>query len=143
MGEEIQRVLQYHDQAEELLWTQEIQDAWATSLCLTATIFGFSATIAVLMDTMWVATLHLFLLQTFFRLMHRTQLYLLGAVGRLFRGKKRNPLRDRTDTMEHDAMQLLLGMILCMIVVFLFTTIVVYYAFFTAVYLCVQTVALC
>jgi hypothetical protein len=58
-------------------------------------------------------------------------MYSLAALWRLFRGKKRNVLRQRTDCMEYNSMQLLVGIILFAVTLFLLTTIFVYHVFFT------------
>ena len=94
---------------------------------------------ALLADMAHMLTLHLDVLNTGFRYVYSTELYLLGTSWRLFRGKKLNILRHRTDTMEYDSMQLLLGSILFVMTLFLLTTILVYYAFFTILYLVVGT----
>jgi hypothetical protein len=52
---------------------------------------------------------------------------------KLFRGKKKNVLRDRVDTCDADTNQLLLGTFVFTISVFLFPTFVVYYVFFLLV----------
>jgi len=69
------------------------------------------------------------------------ELYMLATLWRLFRGKKRNILRHRTDTMEYDSMQLLLGTILFAVALFLFTTIFVYHAFFSILHLATVMIA--
>jgi len=58
------------------------------------------------------------------------ELYILEATWRLFRGKKRNVLRqDRTDTLTYDSTQLFLGgSILFAIALFLGSTFFIYYA---------------
>jgi N-acetylglucosaminyl transferase component (Gpi1) len=74
-----------------------------------------------------------------FRHVYRTEFYLLATSWRLFRGKKLNVLRQRTDTMEYDSMQLLMGSILFVASLFLLTTVMVYYTFFTLLNLVVRT----
>lgn len=106
-------------------------------------LFGASGLCCLLLDAWRVSMLHLSLLAQFFALLYRAELYLLAALWRLFRGKKRNYLRQRTDTMEYDAMQLLLGTILFSIVLFLFTTVLVYHVHFATIQLgiaCASTV---
>lgn len=99
-------------------------------VCASAALGG-SSCIALLMDALRLLTLHLYHLSEGFRYVYRTEVYLLGSMWRLFRGKKQNILRERTDSMEYDSMQLLLGSILFTMTLFLLTTILVYYAFFT------------
>jgi len=84
------------------------------------------------MDILRLLTVHLWAVSEGFRyVVYRTELYFLATLWRLFRGKKHNLLRQRTDTMEYDSMQLLLGSILFVVTLFLLTTVLVYYAFFT------------
>jgi len=82
------------------------------------------------MDLWRLENLHLIVMAAAFRKLYQAELYLLSALFRLFRGKKRNILRHRTDSMEYDSMQLLVGTIGFCICVFLWTTILVYYTFF-------------
>lgn len=93
-------------------------------------LFGFSGFLAIFMDLMRYELAHIFLLASCFRNLYRAELYLLSALWRLFRGKKRNVLRKRTDSMQYDAMQLFVGTIVFCICIFLWTTIWVYYTFF-------------
>ncbi|KAG8907971.1 deoxycytidyl transferase, partial [Tulasnella sp. 417] len=57
-------------------------------------------------------------------------LSVFGSLWRLFRGKRRNVLRNRTDSWDYDLDQLLLGTILFTLLAFLFPTVLVYYALF-------------
>ena len=61
------------------------------------------------------------------------QLSILISLFHLFRGKKRNVLRDRIDSCDYDLDQLLLGTIMFTLLAFLFPTVMVFYfAFATA-----------
>jgi N-acetylglucosaminyl transferase component (Gpi1) len=93
---------------------------------------GASGGVAILVDAIHLFTFQLSLLSYCFRKMYRVQLYLLAALWRLLRGKKNNVLRKRTDTMEYDSTQLLLGTILFTIVTTLLSTVFVYHLFFAA-----------
>ena len=66
------------------------------------------------------------------RLAFEFELRFLSALWRLFRGKKRNILRDRVDSMDYDSMQLLVGTICFAVSIFLFTTLGVYFCTFLA-----------
>ena len=110
-----------------------------SALVFTSTALGGSGSLALLMDLLRLLTIHLALLSEGFRYVYSTELYLLGSMWRLFRGKKQNILRERTDTMEYDSMQLLLGSILFVVTLFLLTTILLYYAFFTLLNLVART----
>jgi len=81
------------------------------------------------------AWLHLNFLSCAFKALFKSETYLLSALWRLFRGKKHNILRQRTDTMKYDSTQLLLGTTLFTIVLFMFTTVLVYSFFFV----CLET----
>lgn len=100
--------------------------------------FGFLTMIAFVFDILRMVTVHIYCFVTVFQHIHQWQLYLLSSLWRLFRGKKKNVLRHRTDTMDYDYMQLLLGMILFTAVLFIFTTILVYYMFFTVLNLTIH-----
>jgi len=110
----------------------------AVVFLLTGAIFGGSGLAALLFDVSRVASLHTYIFAACFRKIYRSEVYLLAALWRLFRGKKRNILRHRTDSMNYDSMQLLLGTILFATALFLFTTVLVYHAFFAALNLAVS-----
>jgi hypothetical protein len=95
-----------------------------------STLCGWTTLCALTLDLWRLEMLHLTILAVSFRALYRVELYLLSALWRLFRGKKENVLRHRTDSMQYDAMQLLVGTICFCICIFLFTTILVYYTCF-------------
>ena len=101
-------------------------------------IFGFRVCASVVHDLAKAATGHIQLIYCVFRAIFRTQLLLFSSLWHLFRGKKKNVLRQRSDTLEYDFMQLFLGMILFATCLFLFTTVFVYYFFFSLVQLVVS-----
>jgi phosphatidylinositol glycan class Q protein len=111
-------------------------------LAMTSLVFGSTTLVALLVDAVQVLTLHLTLIHLFFARVHKFQLYMLSSLWKLFRGKKRNPLRQRTDTMEYDSMQLLVGMLAFTFVLFLFTTILVYHVFFGTITFLIQPIGL-
>jgi hypothetical protein len=132
MGSGIRNLL--HHQKSVLfatLWNvQGCQEYLIPIVATLAAVGGWTTFLAVMVDLWRLEFIHLILLAIFFRKLYRAELYLLSALFRLFRGKKRNILRQRTDTMQYDAMQLLVGTIAFCICVFLWTTIMVYYSFF-------------
>jgi len=138
MGREITMLIGIHDSICGMLWSSIPKSFILQVVGVASMVFGFTALIALVHDILILSTLHIAAVATCFRVMHQTQLYLLTSLWRLFRGRKRNILRHRTDTMEYDFMQLLLGMILFTAVLFLFTTILVYYAFFAVLHLAIQ-----
>jgi len=99
-------------------------------LCMGSGLCGFKCFLAIVVDLWRLETLHLWILTRIFRSIYQSELFLLSALFRLFRGKKHNILRQRTDSMQYDAMQLLVGTLGFCICIFLWTTIMVYYAFF-------------
>ena len=140
MGREITVLIGIHDSICDVLWSFISKTFVLQTIGAASILFGFTALIALLHDMLVLATIHIATVATCFRVMHRTQLYLLASLWRLFRGRKKNILRHRTDSMEYDSMQLLVGMFLFTTVLFLFTTILVYYAFFTILYLAIQSI---
>ena len=96
---------------------------------------GASLLAALASDVLELATLHLYILYTAFAALHNRQTSLIGALWRLFRGKKRNILRSRVDNNDYDLTQLLLGTLLFTVVFFLFPTTLVYYLFFSSVWM--------
>jgi phosphatidylinositol glycan class Q protein len=91
---------------------------------------GASGVVAVLVDVSHLCAVQLFSLSYCYRKLYRLELYLLSALWLLLRGKKKNVLRNRSDTMEYDSTQLLLGTILFTIITALLTTVLVYHLFF-------------
>jgi N-acetylglucosaminyl transferase component (Gpi1) len=99
------------------------------------TLLGAAASLAVVHDLIQVISCHLAVFSFAFGEIYRFEVRFLGALWRLFRGKKWNVLRHRTDTMEYDSTQLLLGTILFVVVLFLFTTTLAYNTFFSLLYI--------
>ena len=103
---------------------------------------GVSLLIAAALDILSLLTLHIELLRKVFAFVHRQFLSLLGTLFLLMRGKKRNVLRNRIDSVgfgdspPEALAHLLLGVILFAITFFLFPTAAVYYSFLTSICLC-------
>jgi hypothetical protein len=104
---------------------------------------GASLLLAMASDILELVTLHLYTLYTQFAWLHNQQVRLISSLWRLFRGKKSNILRGRVDSNDYDVAQLLLGTLLFTVVFFLFPTTLVYYAFFSSVWLCILLVRAC
>jgi hypothetical protein len=145
MGNEIRSLIGVHEWCWERLtiYMGAHQSVAAAILFLVSSALGGSGLIALTCDVWRLSTLHLSLLAFGFRRIFAMELYLLSALWRLFRGKKRNVLRQRTDTMEYDSMQLLLGTIMFTIALFMLTTVLVYHAFFAVLNLTAVLVAVC
>jgi hypothetical protein len=107
--------------------------------CCVGVCFGISGILALTIDLVRMLPLHITLLSWFYGSVFKTELYLIRSLWRLSRGKKRNIVRNRTDTMHYDSMQLLLGTILFAVTLFLFTTILIYHATFA----CIHAMVVC
>jgi len=113
------------------IWDPRVcQEYLVPTLATIAALGGWTTFLALLVDLWRLQIIHVTLLAICFRKLYQAELYLLSALFRLFRGKKRNVLRQRTDSMKYDAMQLLVGTIAFCVCVFLWTTVMVYYTFF-------------
>ena len=100
-------------------------------------LLGASTLLSLSSDLLSVLTWHVDLLHTGFSALYRLLLSLLSSLFLLFRGKKRNVLRLRVDSLQPSTPQLLLGALLFAITVALAPTVCVYYAFFSIVRLLV------
>eukprot|EP00943_MAST-04B_sp_MAST-4B-sp1_P003525 g3525.t1 len=98
-------------------------------------IMGSSIVLAVLVDMVHCVTVHILLIYSVFASVHSFTLNVIASLWQLFRGRKRNILRNRVDTLDFSMEQLLLGTILFTILVFLFPTFAVYYVFFLTVWM--------
>jgi hypothetical protein len=132
MGYEIRNFLHYHEQLLlTTFWNPQFGIQYGVPLLAVLTASGgWTMFLAIVVDVWRLENLHLVVMTICFRQLYLAELYLLSALFRLFRGQKRNILRQRTDSMEYDAMQLLVGTIAFCICVLLWTTLMVYYTFF-------------
>ncbi|KAJ3312073.1 phosphatidylinositol N-acetylglucosaminyltransferase subunit gpi1 [Boothiomyces sp. JEL0838] len=94
-------------------------------------VFGVSMVIALISDFLTLITLHLQLFYTISARIYNWVLQIIDSTFNLFRGKKRNPLRNRIDAAEYDLDQLLLGSTIFTILVFLLPTVAVFYLLFS------------
>ena len=100
-------------------------------LSLVTLTTGAVGLLALLMDAVCLLHAQVWLFSIAFSNIFRCELFLLAVLWRVFRGKKQNILRKRTDSMQYDSIQLLLlGSILFAIALFLFTTVLIYHIFF-------------
>jgi hypothetical protein len=132
LGDQIRYLLHYQEHI--LLattWDPNIFGAVILpTLAFLAAFGGASMFLSAFIDLWRVEMIHFVILATLFRRLYQTELYLLSALFRLFRGKKYNPLRRRTDSNKYDAMQLMVGTIAFCVCIFLWTTLWYYYSFF-------------
>ncbi|WVQ65008.1 uncharacterized protein L199_003178 [Kwoniella botswanensis] len=91
---------------------------------------GLTLTLSLLKDTITILTSHLYLCHILMRYIFNWQLESLSGLWNLFRGKRWNVLRQRTDSYEYDVDQLFLGTLLFTVSAFLFPTVLTYYGLF-------------
>ncbi|KAI8638825.1 N-acetylglucosaminyl transferase component-domain-containing protein [Parasitella parasitica] len=93
-------------------------------------IFGVTMIISLSSDFLAFMTLHVYCFYMVAARIFNWQLVILSSLFNLFRGKKRNILRNRIDSCDYDLDQLLLGTSLFTLLTFLFPTILIYYLTF-------------
>ncbi|KAJ3970911.1 N-acetylglucosaminyl transferase component-domain-containing protein [Lentinula raphanica] len=91
---------------------------------------GMTISIALFYDLFVIFTLHIYTCYAITMVVYERALWGLGSLWRLFRGKRFNVLRNRTDSWEYDIDQLLFGTLLFTLLAFLFPTVLAYYALF-------------
>ncbi|KAJ6589201.1 N-acetylglucosaminyl transferase component-domain-containing protein [Mycena capillaripes] len=91
---------------------------------------GMTTAIALFSDLLALLTLHISVCYFFSRVLYDRFLRTGGSLWNLFRGKRFNVLRNRTDTWAYDTDQLLFGTILFTLLAFLFPTVLAYYTLF-------------
>lgn len=91
---------------------------------------GASLPISMFSDLLSVLTLHIYSFYIASARIYNWQLSIITSLFHLFRGKKRNVLRNRIDSCDYDLDQLLLGTILFTLLFFLLPTVAVFYATF-------------
>ena len=93
---------------------------------------GASMPIAIFSDLLSLLTLHIYSFYVASARIFNWQLTIITSLFHLFRGKKRNVLRNRIDNCDYDLDQLLLGTILFTLLFFLLPTVVVFYLTFAS-----------
>ncbi|CAO0792415.1 unnamed protein product [Mucor circinelloides] len=93
-------------------------------------VFGVTMIISLSSDFLAFMTLHVYCFYMVAARIFNWQLVILSSLFNLFRGKKRNILRNRIDSCDYDLDQLLLGTSLFTLLTFLFPTILIYYLTF-------------
>lgn len=91
---------------------------------------GASLPISMFSDLLSLLTLHIYCFYIASARIYNWQLSIIISLFHLFRGKKRNVLRNRIDSCDYDLDQLLLGTILFTLLFFLLPTVAVFYATF-------------
>ena len=93
---------------------------------------GASMPIAMFSDLVSILTVHIYSFYIASARIFNWQLTIIISLFHLFRGKKRNVLRNRIDSCDYDLDQLLLGTILFTVLFFLLPTVVVFYLTFAS-----------
>ncbi|EPS35884.1 hypothetical protein H072_10675 [Dactylellina haptotyla CBS 200.50] len=91
---------------------------------------GATMPISIFSDLLSILTLHIYAFYIASARIYHWQLTTIISLFHLFRGKKRNVLRNRIDSCDYDIDQLLVGTILFTLLFFLLPTVLVYYLTF-------------
>ncbi|KAL1742986.1 N-acetylglucosaminyl transferase component-domain-containing protein, partial [Schizophyllum fasciatum] len=98
-----------------------------------AGFLGISFSISIINDLLALLTAHIHVCYTVSNAIYSRMLKTAGSLWNLFRGKRFNVLRNRTDAWEYDIDQLLFGTVLFTLLAFLFPTVLAYHAFFAVI----------
>ena len=93
---------------------------------------GATLPISLFSDLVSLLTLHIYCFYVASARIYHGQLMIIISLFHLFRGKKRNVLRNRIDSCDYDLDQLLLGTILFTLLFFLLPTVFVFYLTFAS-----------
>ncbi|KAI0078166.1 Gpi1-domain-containing protein [Panus rudis PR-1116 ss-1] len=93
-------------------------------------MFGLTMTASAVSDLIGLLTMHLYIGYRVSAMIFSQQLKISRSLWNLFRGKRYNVLRKRTDSWDYDLDQLVLGTILFTLIAFLSPTVITYYALF-------------
>lgn len=100
---------------------------------------GASMPIAIFSDLLSLMTVHIYSFYIASARIFNWQLSIIVSLFHLFRGKKRNVLRNRIDNCDYDLDQLLLGTILFTLLFFLLPTVIVFYLTFATARMAIIT----
>ena len=100
---------------------------------------GATMPISLVSDLISILTLHIYSFYVASARIYNWQLSIIISLFHLFRGKKRNVLRNRIDSCDYDLDQLLLGTILFTLLVFLLPTVFVFYLTFASARMAIIT----
>lgn len=106
--------------------------------------FGATYSISMLTDFVSLLTFHVYCFYVASARIYHWQLVVLQSLFHLFRGKKRNVLRNRIDSCNYELDQLLMGTIFFTVLIFLLPTVIVFYLTFAGTRLTIVVIcALC
>jgi len=100
---------------------------------------GATMPISLFSDLVSLLTLHIYSFYVASARIYNWQSTIIVSLFHLFRGKKRNVLRNRIDSCDYDLDQLLLGTILFTLLVFLLPTVFVFYLTFASARMAIIT----
>lgn len=100
---------------------------------------GLSVCCALFADFISLLTLHILCFDVYASRLAKVTTSSLNSLWRVFRGRKWNPLRCRTDTVRLDTRQQFITTLLFTILLFLLPTVIVYFVVFKALRLSVTT----
>lgn len=101
-------------------------------LALLGIVFGLTVPVALCIDLLKLATLHIYILNCLISFLYSQQIQALASLWRLFRGQKHNPLRQRLDSYDYTVEQHVVGSLLFTPLLLLIPTTSVFYIFFTS-----------
>ncbi|KAK5151345.1 hypothetical protein LTR04_006616 [Oleoguttula sp. CCFEE 6159] len=104
-----------------------------------SSLAGASMPISLFSDLASLLTLHIYSFYIASARIYNWQLTIIISLFHLFRGKKRNVLRNRIDSCDYDLDQLLLGTILFTLLFFLLPTVFVFYLTFASARMAIIT----
>ena len=143
IGKEVRRILFYHKMlysvisaataaifGEGAISVEQIATNFLQTIGILTTFLGSRFFFAMMFDVTRLTLLQIHFLSEMFAQCLRYEMSALKSFWLLFNGKKRNILRNRSDNLHYDHMQLLLGMVLFSTCLFVFTTVLVYHWFF-------------
>ncbi|RUS83697.1 hypothetical protein EGW08_008545 [Elysia chlorotica] len=107
--------------------------------CSFVGVLGISAQLCLLRDLLSMLTLHIYCFYVYAAKIFSLQVYTMGSLWRLFRGKKWNALRSRVDSAVYSTDQLFVGTLFFTVLLFLLPTTALYYAVFTLLRLAALT----
>eukprot|EP01122_Echinamoeba_exundans_P004952 TRINITY_DN15153_c0_g1_i1.p1 TRINITY_DN15153_c0_g1~~TRINITY_DN15153_c0_g1_i1.p1 ORF type:complete len:613 (-),score=70.77 TRINITY_DN15153_c0_g1_i1:70-1908(-) len=93
-------------------------------------LLGLSFLLSAVYDTIFFVNMHIYWMYTGMSRLYNVQLHILQSLWLLFRGKKRNVLKDRIDSCDYSVDQFLLGTVVFATLGFLLPTVIVYYLLF-------------
>ncbi|CAN1844974.1 N-acetylglucosaminyl-phosphatidylinositol biosynthetic protein gpi1 [Linum perenne] len=100
-------------------------------LAVLGAVSGVTIPAALVIDIIGIGTAHVSALHWGISVVYSNQIQALGAIWRLFRGRKRNPLRLRLDSYDYTVKQHVVGSLLFTPLLLLLPTTSVFYIFFT------------